>query len=234
MALPMVGTIPLQRVWSRQHETEAGDAWVRGAWNATAGIQRDAILALLARLDPTPQSLLEVGCAAGANLRRIHAEYPDMRLTGVDGNGVALAYGTEAARAEGWGWCGIQQALPVLPVYPHDVVLSCYTLTYLDPGDIFGVLAVLWASARQALIIAEPGVEPGEDEQGLPGNQPDHDVAYQEWHYDYLTRLGMLPDPPGLISGCLLDPPRQRLRRVLMFQRGAAHCHSGCVYPPLV
>lgn len=209
-----VPTETLKDAWQIQHTVYEGDWWVERYWNATEGPHRDAVIRALATVAPF-SSVLEVGCNAGPNLRRIHARWPRVDLLGMDIHDGALKYGQRAARAEGWAWagyCGDLRDLHLLGADIADVVLTCYSLAYLDPRDIVEVLDACLAAARSALIIAEPMAlagEPAKYAPPMPGVVPEYHHPYQ----DLLAQRGlestMLP----------ITPPENRLAHVLIVRR---------------
>jgi len=87
--------------WAAQDQVYEPGAWVQRYWDSTDGSHRDAIIRSLESVGPVA-SVLEIGCNAGPNLRRIHARWPAMELYGMDIHPGAIRYGRERARDEGW------------------------------------------------------------------------------------------------------------------------------------
>ncbi|HET7570720.1 MAG TPA: class I SAM-dependent methyltransferase [Gammaproteobacteria bacterium] len=91
--------------------------------------------ATLARLPADGgESILDVGCGSGELLRRLHARYPDARLTGIDASAAMLAtarakLGTEAQLA-----CA-HAAMQPFPGATFDLVVSTSVLHHLPKPE---------------------------------------------------------------------------------------------------
>lgn len=201
----------LKDTWTVQDRVYPDKWWLKKYWHSTEGSHRDAIIRALERVGGGFGSLLEVGCNAGPNLRRIHGRWPSVQLAGLDVHRGAVEYGTAAAREEGWHWTGHVGDLRELDrLAPVDVVLSCYALAYLDPRDIDRALGAALACARKAVILCEPSVTIGQPERYIPPGP--NNVA--EYLYDYRMRLAALPGPHRA-SETPITPPHERLTQIL-------------------
>jgi S-adenosylmethionine-diacylgycerolhomoserine-N-methlytransferase len=83
-----------------------------------------------------PQTVLEVGCGTGVNLRALHAAFPAALLTGVDVAPAMLAEARENLHDLS-GSVGLIQTpydRPLRPRRPFDLVLCSYSLTMINPG----------------------------------------------------------------------------------------------------
>jgi SAM-dependent methyltransferase len=205
----MMPTELLKDTWQTQDQVYPEQWWFTKYWESTDGSHRDAIITALEHVGPF-SSVLELGCNTGPNLRRIHQRWPGVALVGLDIHAGALAYGRAAAEADGWAWTGVVGDLRELGrLEQHaDVVLSCYSLAYLDPRDIDAALAAALACAKTALIICEPGAG-GQEVYVPPGPK---NVA--EYHYNYLKRLHALPGTVAVVI-FPITPPHVRLHTVL-------------------
>src|SRR3954467_5961965 len=74
--------------WAKQ----GGDDWVRGYWDDYRSPRRDMIVSALRAEFGEPTGVLDVGCNAAPNLRRIHEEFPGCTLAGFDVNEEAIAF----------------------------------------------------------------------------------------------------------------------------------------------
>lgn len=179
----MAPTDIMVRCWKSQHTTYPEGTWVRDYWNDLTAPHRLDLMTVLGHLEPF-QSLSEYGCNAGPNLRLVHQRWPAVTLSGWDVNETAMAYGRRQAIEEGWDF---QPAM-----VPSDIILTCYTLTYIDSADIPGTLKALLDLTKKALVICEPGVPYDTAEQALPMKPG---TGYPEWWYNYPQRLqGLCPE----------------------------------------
>lgn len=76
------------------------------------------------------QSVYEVGCGSGPNLRRIKERYPEIKLGGSDPCESLAVWASEHL-----GVSIDRTALPDVPQDPWDCILSCYTFAYLEPDE---------------------------------------------------------------------------------------------------
>src|SRR5258708_2054424 len=98
-------TESLKGRWQTQDRSYPDQWWLKQYWNSTDGSHRDGIITALDRVGDF-ESVLEIGCNTGPNLRRIHQHWPRMDLLGMDIHPGAIRFGTAAAREEGWHWAG--------------------------------------------------------------------------------------------------------------------------------
>ena len=95
-------------------------------------------------------SVLEVGCAAGANLFRIHREFPKVRLSGTDVN----AHAIDVARHFLTGDLRVGTlAQAAFPDQCADVVLTDMVLIYVT--EIDKTLAEIRRLARKHIVLCE-------------------------------------------------------------------------------
>lgn len=209
----LIPTEMLKDAWKTQDRMYADQWWLKKYWTSTEGAHRDAIIrALEGVADVT--SVLEIGCNTGPNLRRIHARWPSVDLMGMDIHPGAIRYGRARAHEEGWHWagyCGDLRELDLLGNDVADVVLTCYSLAYLDPRDIDQALAAALACARRALIICEPMVLMGQPEKYAPP----HPGVVPEYHFSYQDRLVRLDGAHRALPEQPIQPPEGRLTHIL-------------------
>jgi SAM-dependent methyltransferase len=156
-------------------------------WDGPAGLyapHRNAILAELEKLPPF-RSVLEVGCGPLVNLARIRQRWPDVHLSGFDVSESALELGMDRFIDAG---LAPPQDLSVgqLPDAigeddRYDVVLSVYTLAYLEPARIRSVLDRIAMTATQAILFAEPMATLQLAVGLIKGHPP------LEWSHDYVS-----------------------------------------------
>jgi Methyltransferase domain len=196
-------------VWRKR----GGEAWVETYWSDDRSPRRDCIIEAL-RTFGVPASVLDVGCNAAPNLRRVAAEFPECRLVGFDINREAIdgasrrfaELGIEAELSVG----SYYEVLPSIETASIDVVLSSYALAYVPAANLQQVLADIVRIARMGLVLAEPLAFGGTRTTGVLT------VPWYDWRHDYaagLAALGVareriqvfdLPIPGAVESGLLV------------------------------
>lgn len=212
MSTSLMPTELLKDAWQHQETVYPDQWWYKKYWESTDGSHRDAIILALERVGEF-SSVLEVGCNTGPNLRRIHMRWPRADLMGMDIHSGAINYGRARAKEEGWYWTGYAgdlRDLGLLGADIADVVLSCYSLAYLDPRDIVQAVKDLYGMARKALVIAEPMVPQGEPIK-YAGPRPG---VVPEYHHPYLDLLATLG--PKSMEILPIQPPEGRLSHCLV------------------
>lgn len=205
----MTTTAELSQVWAYR----GGPAAARHYWDSAWMPHRDQVIRALEEVAPF-ESVLEVGCNAGPNLRRIALRWPRARLTGVDPNLAALLMATRQAELEGWldrAWLLEGTTATVEALVPvQDVVLTCYCLAYTVPDDLPATLLRLRGLARCALIL----IEPTGDSEAMesPGQVP-------AWRHDYPAVIDAL-FPGSRCDGWDFDGP-DALNHVTIVRCGA-------------
>ncbi len=208
--LELMPTELIKDGWLVQDQVYEEWWWFNKYWDSTQGSQRDAIIGAMEGVGDFG-SVLEIGCHVGPNLRRIHQRWPTVDLLGMDIHPGAIQFGREHAAAEGWHWAGYPgdlRELGLLGAGVADVVLSCYSLAYLDPRDIDAVLAAALACATKAVIVCEPMVVEGEEFYVPPGPK-----TVAEYHYHYISRLSDLGNCRVTLTP--LIPPHARLNALV-------------------
>lgn len=205
MALPAVMSAPTtalaQQFWSQGRTPED---WER-LWNLTEQPHRQALVQQFHLLRHFT-SITEYGCSVGTNLRLLRRAFPWAQLTGVELN----AQAAEFARKKFAGDPRVEIRVgslsdPVVP--PTDVVLTCYSLAYVQPEEVLTVIKRLAAAARVAIIMAEP-YRP-DISQLVPG------LHFPEWMHPFSDLLaGALAGRRGRLMVRKLDPPVDRLNMI--------------------
>lgn len=199
-----------ERVWRRR----GGDDWVAGYWADDHSPRRDRLIEALRRTFGAPSSVLDIGCNAAPNLRRIAAEFPACHLAGFDINEEAIAGArlrfADAGIAADLTVGSYYDILPATPSDSTDVVISSFALAYVPPANLPAVLDDLVRIAVRGLVLAEPHAL---DRQRAAGVLT---VPWYDWRHDYaiaLVRLGVdrgrievsdLPEPGSPTAGLLV------------------------------
>src|ERR1700730_13738404 len=197
-------------VWRKR----GGEQWVESYWSDDHAPRRDCIIDALRASFGAPASVLDVGCNAGPNLRRIAAEFPGCRLVGFDINAKAIEGATR--RFAGLGIDvdlsvgSYYEVLPSIATASIDVVLSSYALAYVPSANLPEVLADIVRIARTSLVLAEALAFGGCRPSGVLT------VPWYDWRHDYaavLAGVGVpreriqvfdLPTPGAAESGLLV------------------------------
>jgi SAM-dependent methyltransferase len=174
----VTGLAPALTYWRTRHQT-APAGWAARYWDDLGARHRPVIQQAIEQLAPT--SVLEVGCNAGPNLRRLAQVHRTMRFVGIDCNTEALTLARDRAQAEGWGervewiegdWTARLASWSARSI---DVVLHAYVLAYLPPERLLAALAALGRVARRGVVGCEPD---GPGPSRWVGEGP-------EWQHDY-------------------------------------------------
>lgn len=203
--------------WARPRGTDA-PAWIAQYQQSVSHRHRTAIVEQVQALGA--ETLLEVGCHCGPNLMRLAKDCPTLQMLGVDVNAEAVRAGQQWMRTAGLSERvklsvgRMPEALMGLPTGSVDVVLSCYALAYIAPGDIDAVLYEMGRIAAKAVVLAEPIPGPGQalEKRALTG--------YSEWVHDYSTATQWIATWRGMrLSTTPVTPPVDRLNAVLVAHR---------------
>lgn len=201
-----MSTTATARDWWVSHADRAGLDWAHYYWEDWSAPHRQHIPLALALVAPV-ESLYEIGCNSGPNLRLARRYFPHLKLGGLEVAEVAatMAHDRLGVPIE-------QGSLPDdLPDSEWDVVLSCYTMAYLDPEDAHTTMLRLNRMARLAIILLEPMAV-----GALPVGQC-RDDGLPEWRHDYERTFHAI----GWRTAWKwpLIPPKQHTNAVLILQR---------------
>lgn len=139
----------LRHLWQRSW----ADAYVGSAGHPHRDQIVDRILAF-----GTVDSVLEVGCATGANLVRLHERSPAVRLYGIDISLAAIRAGRRVSQSQGKEvrmLVGSGESLRDLPARSVDVVFSDAVLMFLPPATVERTLRGMLHLCRKGLILNE-------------------------------------------------------------------------------
>jgi hypothetical protein len=209
--------------WRTRHHT-APEGWADHYWDAWEQPHRQTLQTLVGwvRRVTEPQddeTLVEIGCNAGPNLRRWAQAWPRVKLVGIEINTAAIHRLIQGAEAEGW----IDRLTVVIPSDPQDplrdvknhvnqvdVIVSCYSLTYLTEARLTIERAV--KLAVKGLVLAEPTL------LGPPATTWPVSSA-PETHRDYLP-LVVRAHPRAETLTVEIDPPVDRLNGMVAARWG--------------
>lgn len=155
-------------------------------WDDHRSPRRDALVSAIRDSFGSPASVLDVGCNAGPNLRRVHEEFPACALAGFDVNAEAIVFATERFAELGVPadlWVGtFDDALPRRTTDSADLVVSSFALAYVPPRDISRILGHCIRIAQRGLVLAEPLPFDARRPEGILSGTPD-------WRHDYRRLL---------------------------------------------
>lgn len=186
MATPSVASAPATQFWAERGPYE----WARVLptyWEAGAQAHRTAMISAMRDLPPF-ESVRELGCAAGTNLKLIRTAFPSAIVQGLDVSQEAVLFAQDKFLRD--GAVGVMQAdiLQDGELWEPgevDVVVTCYTLAYVSPDDIETVMTNILRSARVGCVFVEPMMgETGRIHVNCPG--------LIEWRHDYVRLLDTL------------------------------------------
>jgi hypothetical protein len=188
-------------VWRKR----GGEDWIETYWSDVYSPRRDCIIDALRTSFGAPASVLDVGCNAAPNLRRISAEFPGCRLVGFDINQEAIdgatrrfaALGIHAELSVG----SYYDVLPAVPTSSIDVVVTSYALAYVPTANLPAVLADIVRIARRGLVLAEPMAFGGRRSPGVLT------VPWYDWRHDYAAAVALLGVSPERIRVFDLPAP---------------------------
>lgn len=126
--------------------------WIEGYQKSVAHPHRQKTLEILKTLTPF-ETLLEIGCSAGPNLKLIHEEFPRVNLVGIDPNEASV----EAAHAfvPSAGVIIDDVRRMQFGMKSFDVVLADASLMYVEPDEIRAVMDSIALIAKKAVVIVE-------------------------------------------------------------------------------
>jgi cyclopropane fatty-acyl-phospholipid synthase-like methyltransferase len=208
--------------WWARPRGESSQQWIANYQRSLQTRHRTAIAQIVGELQP--ETVFEVGCHCGPNLVRLAQEFPALRMIGIDASAEAVVAGRSWVAQLGFG-DRVQlntQRFPAdterLATGSFDVVLSCYSLAYIAPGDLDAALYECGRLATRAVIIAEP--------MAVGTHRPppvEYVSRYREWAHDYqdtLRWIGSLADVRTRVVP--VEPPVDRLNAILVIERDDA------------
>jgi len=105
------------------------------------------------------ESILEVGCASGPNLRLLAEKFPAAEIAGIDINPEAVAFGNRRFAEAGIGnvklIAGRAEDTSLFRDRSYDIVFTSALLIYIGPDKIARVIADMLRVGRRALLLLE-------------------------------------------------------------------------------
>lgn len=143
-------------LWRYRHVYKRG--WAEGYLETVSHPHRQQIVDAVAEFDPLA-SVLELGCASGANLIRLRERFPAIELIGLDINARAIEVGRKYFSDRGDARVQFFNAqadqLRSMPANSVDVVFTDAVLMFVTPDRVQSVLGEMGRVARKAIILNE-------------------------------------------------------------------------------
>lgn len=148
-----IGTRLQEWVWRSRHLYRRG--WAQAYLDTLDHPHRTQVVEAVATFQP--ESILEIGCASGANIARLRQSMPHVRLRGLDINTEAIRVGREYfSRDRGIElFVGHADWLDAFADRSQDVVLTDAVLMFVAPDRIHRALAEMLRVARKGLVFNE-------------------------------------------------------------------------------
>jgi ubiquinone/menaquinone biosynthesis C-methylase UbiE len=203
--------------WARTRPD--GSAWVENYKDSLYARHRQPIVDIVQHY--APKTLIEVGCHCGPNLIRLAQDVPSLTdVLGIDASPQAIEAGRQWVKGSGLDG-RVELCVGRFPENTGgmatgcaEVVLSCYTLAYVAPGDVDYALYELGRLASKAVILAEP-MTTGESVQSHRGSS-----GYTEWVHNYARSLKWIGSIAGMrVRMVDVTPPVDRLNAILVLER---------------
>lgn len=151
-----VGSKLQECIWRSRHLYNRN--WAAGYLETIEHPHRAQVVAAIQSFNHV-ESVLEIGCASGANLVRLRRVLPNARLMGVDINRRAIAVGKyHFAQLEDRNISLVAGRIDNLRRFSDksvDVVLSDAVLMFVAPNNILKVLGEMCRVARNGIVINE-------------------------------------------------------------------------------
>ena len=152
----IIGTRLQEWIWRSRHLYRHG--WAQGYLGTVDHPHRSQIVEAVSSFSPV-DSVLEVGCASGANLVCLRERLPGTQLIGIDINRHAITTARRHFAARGDKnirlLAGRADRLTDIPNASVDVVLTDAVLMFIAPDRIHDVVAELGRAARKGLVLNE-------------------------------------------------------------------------------
>ena len=165
-------------LWRNRHLYNRN--WAEKYLFTTDHPHRIQIVEAVAAFDPL-ESVLEVGCASGANLICLRSRFPHLRLLGIDINPQAIKLGKRHFSQQGDSNVTLMikkaDLLIGIPDESVDVVIADAVLMFIPPKNIKKVLSEMIRAARRGLVLNEYHLHKGWGQQSyFKGGRWIHDL----------------------------------------------------------
>jgi len=147
-------SIVADKDWATRH-LDDGEGWIESYWKSRDHPHRVFLVERICRFSPI-HSILEIGCASGANLYHIAKKLPNAEVRGIDINPMAVRKGSEWFKDE--GICNVKlevgkaQELSRFADKSFDVVFTDAVLIYISPYEIKQVVREMLRIGRVVVL----------------------------------------------------------------------------------
>ena len=142
---------------------EKGENWIQDYILSVNHPHRDVILKGLQTFGEI-ESVLEIGCNTGPNLKRIHEAYPNLRLAGIDVNSMTIKEAKKQVPTASFYVADVTRDLRLFEDKSFDIILTDAVLIYVGMNEIRNVINEIDRIARSGVMLLEWGhhnTEPG-------------------------------------------------------------------------
>lgn len=152
----LIGSALQSVLWRYRHFYKRG--WAEGYLETVDHPHRQQLVEAVAAFDSVA-SVLEVGCASGANLIRLRERFPNAELIGLDINARAVQVGRRCFADRGDTRVRFLNAqaeqIKMLEPRSVDVVIADAVLMFVTPDRIRSVISEMARVARKGIVLNE-------------------------------------------------------------------------------
>jgi 2-polyprenyl-3-methyl-5-hydroxy-6-metoxy-1,4-benzoquinol methylase len=112
-----------------------------------------ATISALKRMDPPPQSILDVGCGGGLSTIRLASQFPQAQILGIDLNPLAIAFAKTRLVPPNVSFETRDQGELREPSKSYDAVISTLVCHHLTDGDLIEFISRSCLVAKRKVII---------------------------------------------------------------------------------
>ncbi len=128
--------------------------WIEGYEKSAEHPHRARTIELLKELAPF-DSLLEIGCNVGPNLKLIREKFPKVMTSGIDPNEASVEASHAFVPGAGVIVGDVRNLLNLFPMKSFDVILADASLMYVEPEEISAVMDAIALVSKKAVVIIE-------------------------------------------------------------------------------
>ncbi len=128
--------------------------WIEAYQKSIEHPHRARTIELLKSL-PHFDSLLEIGCNVGPNLKLIREKFPKIQTVGIDPSEMAVEASHQFVPGAGVIVGDVRNLQNLFPMKSFDVVLADASLMYIEPEEIESVMDSIALVAKKAVVIVE-------------------------------------------------------------------------------
>jgi len=155
-----VGTKAWEDYWAKKSKGKSWHIkaydWVEASWESKDHPHRQLLIDGISKF--RPKSILEIGCASGANLFLVAKKYPKAQIWGIDINKKAVDYGNRQFKQLGMGNVRLAVGKAGSLLFAEnafDVVFTDAMLIYVGPDKIKQVIEQMLNIAKKGLVLVE-------------------------------------------------------------------------------